>query len=132
MPKSRKSIKTNSRRTRKRRGGADNMAEFEFEVSLYADRHDESYVIEGNEDKIIKWYNGAMDVLDDSVVKNMKITHVRDNVFKGSFEKGPEARDNVLRMELDVFVNNDDDGNSPLKIGKYEYLVSGEVTKYPQ
>lgn len=131
MPKSRKSTKTDSRRTRKRRGGADKM-EFEFEVSLYADRHDESYNIEGNEDKIIKWYNGAMDVLDDSVVKNMKITHLHDNVFKGTFEKGPAATDNLLRMELDVFVDNDDDGNSPITIGKYKYLVSGEVTKYPQ
>ena len=132
MPKSRKSTKTDSRRTRKRRGGADNMAEFEFEVTLILDGHAETYAIEGNEDKIIKWYNGAMDVLDDSVVKNMKITHVRDNVFKGTFEKGPEATEKVLRMELDVFADNDDDGNSPIKIGKYEYLVSGEVTKYPQ
>lgn len=132
MPKSRKLTKTNSRRTRKRRGGADNMAEFEFEVTLILDGHAETYAIEGNEEKIIKWYNGARDVLDDSVVKNMKITHVRDNVFKGTFEKGPEATEKVLRMELDVFVDNDDDGNSPIKIGKYEYLVSGEVTKYPQ
>ena len=132
MPKSRKSTKTNSRRTRKRRGGADNMAEFEFEVTLILDGHSETYAIEGNEEKIIKWYNGAMDVLDDSVVKNMKITHLHDNVFKGTFEKGPEATDKVLSMELDVFVDNDDDGNSPIKIGKYEYLVTGEVTKYPQ
>lgn len=131
MPKSRKLTKTNSRRTRKRRGGADKM-EFEFEVSLYLDKHDESYIIEGNEDKVIKWYNNAMDVLDDSVVKNMKITHLHDNVFKGTFEKGPEATDKLLRMELDVFVDNDDDGNSPITIGKYQYLVSGEVTKYPQ
>lgn len=106
--------------------------EFEFEVSLYLDKHDESYIIEGNEDKVIKWYNNAMDVLDDSVVKNMKITHLHDNVFKGTFEKGPEATDKLLRMELDVFVDNDDDGNSPITIGKYQYLVSGEVTKYPQ
>ena len=132
MPKSRKSTKTDSRKTRKRRGGADNMAEFEFEVTLILDGHSETYAIEGNEDKIIKWYNGAIDVLDDSVVKNMKISHVRDNVFKGTFEKGPEATEKVLRMELDVFADNDDDGNSPIKIGKYEYLVSGEVTKYPQ
>lgn len=131
MPKSRKLTKTNSRRTRKRRGGADKM-EFEFEVSLYLDKHDESYIIEGNEDKVIKWYNDAMDLLDDSVVKNMKITHLHDNVFKGTFEKGPEATDKLLSMELDVFVDNDDDGNSPITIGKYQYLVTGEVTKYPQ
>lgn len=107
------------------------MAEFEFEVSLFSDRHDASFVIEGNEDKIVKWYNCAKDVLDDSIVKNMKISHVRDNIFKGTFEKESDSNDSVLRLELDVFVNNDDDGNSPITIGKHKYLVSGEITRYP-
>jgi hypothetical protein len=127
MPRTRKSSKTDLKKTRKRKGGADKMAEFEFEVEFIRGPS-----VEEHKEKIVKWYNGARDTLEETILKNVKISHVRDNIFKGTFEPGPEANAKSLKDELDIFVDNDEDGNHPIKIGKENYLVAGKVTKYPQ
>lgn len=96
---------------------------FEFSVYLKSDRNmnPESY-----KEDIINWYKGfAADLLFD----DMKLSHVKDDVFSGDFkehlEEGPPWYGG--KGDIDSFVDPDDDGNYPLKIGRSRSLVIGKL-----
>ena len=73
-----------------------------------------------NVSKIIAWYKKRMASNDyfTTFVKNFKIVHVVDNLFEieCNTDEFPE-----------MIVDPDDDGNHPVKIGKFPYLISGRV-----
>jgi len=81
---------------------------------------------ESYKDEIIEWYKGFA---DDLLLDDIKLRHVKDDVFSGDFkehlEEGPPWYGGVF--EIDGFVDPDDDGNHPLKIGRSKSLVVGKL-----
>lgn len=96
------------------------MASFKFTVSLI--NHSAPHVAaKDHVDSIIKWYTSAG--LDEDSMKDITITHVADSEFECRYTPMPGHSD----LDVQMFVDNDEDGNYPVQIGKYSYSVMGEL-----
>lgn len=71
--------------------------------------------------KLLAWYQGfAEDFADE--YPDMKIKHLGGNVFEGTFK--PDFFD---VDHIESFVDPDEDGNHPIKVGRRSYIVMGNL-----
>lgn len=100
---------------------------FEFSVTLksstrYSSMNDFKKVVI---DDVIDWYEseGA-----DLQMNNLKITYNGKSEFSGSYTLNPEENPKYdPQFEIATFVDNDEDGNHPIKIGRTDYFVMGKL-----
>ena len=138
MPKrktNRRNSRRNTRRSRRntrrnrRRGGALNRNHFAFTVELLGEDNHLPQAANYSAE-IIAWYlqnvpnDIAIDIYGMSDIR-LEYSHNR-RLFLGSFIP-TEAFDDEI--SIDMYVDNDSDGNHPININGQEYLVKG--TKRP-
>ena len=100
---------------------------FEFSVTLksstrYSSMNDFKKVVV---DDVIDWYEseGA-----DLQMNNLKITYNGKSEFSGSYTLNPEENPKYdPQFEIATFVDHDEDGNHPIKIGRTDYFVMGKL-----
>ncbi len=119
----------NTRRNTRRRGGALNRKHFAFTVELLGEDNHLPQAA-NHSDEIIAWYTQnvsndiAIDLYGMSDIR-LEYSHNR-RLFLGSFIP-VNAFDEEI--SIDMYVDNDSDGNHPININGREYLVKG--TKQP-
>jgi hypothetical protein len=79
-------------------------------------------------DKVIKWYKSMLVDFDDEY-GNPKITHISKNMFHGSYTPLSEPKYVNVKLDVQFFIDPDEDGNHLLKIENKEFLVFGELEK---
>jgi hypothetical protein len=109
------------------RGGSEDIS-FDFNVILKGEPgqyEDPSK----HADKIVKWYESMIADFEDEY-PNPKITHVTKNKFHGSYSAPSfQPKYGTVKSDIEFFIDRDEDGNHPLKIGNKEFLVIGELVK---
>lgn len=71
-----------------------------------------------HQELVIGWY---LDMNNDK--QNLKIEYVISNIFKVTYS----TEDEEERCMMDIVADPDDDGNYPVKIKGYYYLIAGKV-----
>jgi hypothetical protein len=84
---------------------------FTFVVYLITDNKYQNIALHQN--KIIKWYQ---DVANEYNFSDMKLTYIGNNIFEGNYCLNPESD---LKLDLEIFVDPDDDGSHPYIPGSY-------------
>jgi len=102
---------------------------FEFDVSLKGENQYVDHQKTGrNVDKVIKWYKDNANLSD---AKDFEVKHVNGDRFEitctiPSDELRSNKEEDVVFF-IEMMVDPDDDGNHPIKIGRYNYLVVGKL-----
>lgn len=82
-------------------------------------------------DAILEWYRREALYWqgDEEELPGLTIAHLGRGLFRGCFTPGDYTpRDpRSIRISLESFVDPDEDGNHPIKCGRREYLVRGEL-----
>lgn len=73
---------------------------------------------------VISWYKKRMTTGSyfPDYVTNFKISHIVENLFEAEYKTQNESF-----AYPEIIADPDDDGNHPVKIGKFPYLISGRV-----
>ena len=85
-----------------------------------------------NANAIVEWYNEAVDDhLEQGILTSMRVSHARDNIFRGKYTTDPNASEDKIQGALKMFANDDEDGNNPIEIAGSEFLVKGNIVDKP-
>lgn len=95
------------------------MVNVTFMMHVNVWRNDLYINVKDHKDSIIEWFT---EMNQDQ--KNFKIEYVISNVFKITYDIEDDEEE---RCMMETVADPDDDGNYPLKIKGYYYLVSGKV-----
>lgn len=91
-----------------------------FSVHLLNDKGGKA-TVQQNVSKVVAWYKKRLTgEYFSTFLKNLKISHVADDLFE------IECKTDLYPKQI---VDPDDDGNHPITIGKFEYLISGQHIK---
>jgi hypothetical protein len=82
--------------------------------------------VQQNVSKIIAWYKQRMTTggYFPDYVTNFKISHVAEDLFEFDYKTQDESF-----AYPEIIADPDDDGNHPIKIGKFTYLIAGRHIK---
>jgi len=108
------------------KGGSEEIS-FDFNVIL-KEKPGEYEDASKHVDKVIKWYKSMIADFDDEY-GNPKITHISKNKFHGSYTALSEAKYVNVKSDVQFFIDPDEDGNHPLKIGNKNFFIIGELDK---
>ena len=100
---------------------------FEFSVSLKSSRNwsgIDMFKKDVIDDVIASYESEGADLQMDK----LKITYKGNSEFSGSYTLSPEENPGYdPAVDIATFVDNDADGNHPIKIGRTEYFVIGKL-----
>jgi hypothetical protein len=93
---------------------------FEFSANLIGAR-------ETPWDEILEWYRREAEYcIQEESLPSLTIEHIGRGLFRGTFTPGEYTSSNP-RLDIESFVNPDEDGNHPIRCGRREHLVHGEL-----
>lgn len=79
--------------------------------------------------RVLKWYRDFAP--DFKELPNLTIEHVKGHHYRASFTIPTDAHAHYdPKLEAQMFVDLDEDGNYPIKVNRRNYLVLGQVTSF--
>ena len=98
----------------------------QFRVQFHNNDINDLPIVSDHKAKVIKWYKQFMDNYKEDGLEIRSMKYIRSNIFQISY-RYPDTIKEFINGFLEAFVDSDDDGNYPIRIGKNEYLVVGEM-----
>jgi hypothetical protein len=107
-----------------KKSSSKNLIKIRFKVMFVGNG---SAIARAHFNEIINWYRGSTDTLEGLRIDKIegRVVNNIDYIYVEFERVGEPLTDSQLSVELQFFIDNDEDGNYPLLIRNKSYLVHG-------